>query len=480
MNIGYHRASLWIGLNLDIGLNLYIQAMLKLPIYFLRTRTRKGQANEGIMFCSKLGRALGEDGNVAILSAIIAPTLILLAFGGLQVKNAVALQGESQGALDSAVLAVVLEMGAGATQNEARAAGNIAFAANIKAGGEGLDPTIAPTYSISVNGDDVRVDGKYTSPIDFPLSGILGLPSHQISVGSSSFVSVPRDEVTLVLDVSISMQGTPFDAMKVAASDFIQTIAPFEPTGNAYRLVSLVPFANRVNLGPEHVTILAPETPEFPNSLYAGCVRPESFDEQASDSDLNFNNLRPFAQHFDPVSNIPFCPGQNSRVVLASGNETELLDHIDKLELSLGTATDHALSWGWRTLSPEWRFRLDMLTGFPRPYVPRNSKTLILLTDGRVTGQNYVPDGAGGEVLMPRDNADGVAAFLKVCEEIEAQGTITVYTVGFNLSATDTVVRDALIDCATPDGQYFDSSVATVSGVFGVIAADINSARLIE
>ncbi|MEO9971304.1 MAG: hypothetical protein ABJG15_16025 [Hyphomonadaceae bacterium] len=393
-------------------------------------------------------------------------------------KNSVALQSVSQSALDAAVIAVVVEMGHGATQNEARVAGNIAFAANIEVGGEGLDPNALPTYSIKIRGDDVQVDGRFTSPIDFPLNGVLGLPTHQISVASTGFVSVPRDEVTMVLDVSVSMLGAPFDAMKAAASDFVQTISPFPPNSGAYRVVSLVPFANRVNLGPENMDVLAPETSEFPDSLYVGCVRTESFDDQASDSDTSFKNLRPFAQHVDPVSNYSFCPSDASRALFASADAAELVDYIDKLELSLGTATDHALSWGWRTLSEEWLNRLDMPFGMPRRYVERNRKTLILLTDGRVTGQNYETDASGDEVLMPRDHDDALDAFIKVCGEIEAQGYVRVYTVGFNLSASDNDLRDALIDCATPDGQYFESSVATVAGIFSAIAADINSARL--
>ena len=429
-------------------------------------------------FCKRKCSLGEEGGNIAIFTAIGLPTLLLLVFGGIQLSNVMSVKRVAQEAIDAATIAATLERGRGATNSEAEAAGNAAFAANIRTASDDLDAAILPSYTFVIDGDDVEVETSYRSAVDFPFNGLLGLPHHTISIGSTGFVSVPRDEVTLVLDISNSMAGAQLVAMQGAATSFIQSIGPFAPASGTYRTVNLVPFANRVNLGAENIDILAPETADFPDSLYEGCVRREPDDEQADDSAANYNNLLPYEQVLKLPQNVSHCPPEASRVLLGSVDEAELIDRINNLELAWATGTDHALSWGWRTLSPDWRGRLDMPFGLPRNYTDRNQKVLILLTDGRVAPIDYLTDTAGNEFFDWRGQAESLAAFTQVCEAIEDQGHITVYTVGFELDSQAAHVRNALIDCATDDGQYFDASVSGIVGVFDAIASGINTARL--
>lgn len=421
-----------------------------------------------------------RSGNVAILMSVSIGAISVLMFGGIQFNNIVTLRKGAQSAVDAATLTATLELGRGATEAEATDMALETFRANVATLPDGLDPQQVPTFSYRVVVRNVSVEADYTSAIDTPLNGFLGLPNYEANIQSSGFVSVPRDEITLVLDVSVSMKGAKFDALKTAASNFISIIDPHVPNDGAYRVVNLLPFSNRVNLGTDFEDLLAPASATHPRSLYEGCFEGEDPATQASDDNGIAGNLLPFEQRLQPGPNAFYCPPAASRALLASGDRAEILDRIDNFEIAYGTGTTHALSWGWRTLSPEWRDQFDMPFGLPRRFAPLNQKILILLTDGRILNFKYETNSAGMREFNLQPRPDSLPEFIEVCDQIAAQDELTVYTIGFDLAAADVQLRDALIDCATDDGGYFDADVADLTSVFATIAGNVSSARLTE
>jgi len=432
------------------------------------------------MFKSTHRFAQDKSGNIAMLMAVSLGVVSLVMFGGIQLNNVVTLRKGAQSAVDAAVLTATLELGRGATEAEARAMALETFNANVVTLPGGLDPEQAPVFTFRTELQDVFVEAAYTSTLDIPLNGVLGLPTYEVNVQSSGFISVPRDEISLVLDVSVSMQGQKFEALKAATSNFVTTIDPYPPADGSYRIINMLPFAARVNFGAEFGDLLAPPSPAYPTSLYEGCFDVEEPDTLVDDSDDVVGELLPFEQMIQQTANLPFCPPVESQVLLGATEEVEILDRIDGLQLGFGTGTSHALSWGWRTLSPEWRSHLDMPFNLPNRFLQRNRKILILLTDGRIFNPIYETDGAGQRVLTPQDRDIALGDFIELCEQIEAQDQIILYTIGFELDAAADSLRDALIDCASEEAEYFDADNADLSGVFTSIAEDVNSARLTD
>lgn len=424
--------------------------------------------------------AQDRSGNVAMLMAISLGAVSLVMFGGIQFNNVVTLRKGVQSAVDAAALTATLELGRGATEAEATVMALETFTANVASLPSGLDPEQVPAFTYTTDLQDVFVEADYSSELDIPLNGVFGLPTYTVNVQSSGFISVPRDEIALVLDVSVSMTGQKFESLKTATSNFVTIIDPYTPADGSYRVVNVLPFADRVNFGTGFEDFLAPETATHPDSFYEGCFEDEDTATQADDSDDVAGELLPFENGIHSGSNLPYCPTAASEAFLATGDSVEIMDRIDNLALAFGTGTSHALSWGWRTLSPEWRRHFNMPFNLPRAFSPRNRKIIILLTDGQIFNIRYQPDAAGAREFrfQPRDEA--LVDFMEVCEKIADQDEVIVYTIGFDLAAADEEFREALIDCATDDGQYFDADVADLTNVFVEIADEVNSARLTE
>lgn len=420
------------------------------------------------------------SGNIAMLMAVSLGAVSVIMFGGIQFNNVITLRKGVQSAIDAAALTATLELGRGSSRDEARAIAERAFEVNVATLPEGLDPTVKPIFDFRIRLDDVFVEATYNSDLDLPLNGVLGLPTYVVNVQSNGFISVPRDEITMVLDVSVSMAGAKFASLKTATVNFANTIEPFAPTTGSYRVLNMVPFASRVNFGPEFDDLLGPETPTHPASFYEGCFEAEETATLADDDDAIAGELLPFEQRIQGGTGLPFCPPEESEVLLGATDLPEIMERIDGLQLAFGTGTSHALSWGWRTLSPEWRRHLDMPFNLPSRFSRRNRKVLILLTDGAIVHHRYETDATGIRNLNRQDTDAALLDFVEVCEQIEAQGEIVVYTIGFDLNAAADDLRDALIECASADGEYFDADTADLSSVFAQIADDVNTARLTE
>ena len=157
---------------------------------------------------------------------------------------------------------------------------------------------------------------------------------------------------------------------------------------------------------------------------------------------------------------------------------------------ALGTTNIvHGLVWGWRALSPGEPFTQG------RSYTDnRNQKILILLTDGA----NYLGS-SGGSPNRSRYSAYGYARAgrlgtssasssqltdhmddrtAEACQNIKDSG-ITVYTITFDLSDSDTV--NLMRNCATSAQHYYNSpSASDLEDVFEEIALKLRMLRLVR
>ena len=154
------------------------------------------------------------------------------------------------------------------------------------------------------------------------------------------------------------------------------------------------------------------------------------------------------------------------------------------------------MSWGWRTLSPQWRglwggatpatLPLDYNTDFME-------KTVVILTDGN--NQFYDHDGGSGtpgsdytsygrlENLGVTTLGQGRAILdqrmARTCTSMKTEG-IRIYSIIFGASP-DATAQTLFRNCATQPSMYFYApDNATLANAFKAIGGELANLRIVE
>ncbi len=151
-----------------------------------------------------------------------------------------------QDALDSAALAANRLIGL-ATNDEIFAEAQAFFNANVEGR---LDNQI--TLTMSVDGGSVALSTELPVPTMF--LGLIGIENINFDVRSVSIAGAATYEVVMVLDNSTSMRGSKLSALKVAATDLINSLFALSVGNGADDpiRIGLVPFGASVNVGPSN------------------------------------------------------------------------------------------------------------------------------------------------------------------------------------------------------------------------------------
>lgn len=412
------------------------------------------------------------SGNIASTFTIMALPIMLSIGATIDYSNSLSVTSKVQAASDTAAIAAILSLDEGNTHTEAIQTAEKVFHSNLPA--NDIYDAYTPKITFNDNGIRNTINVRVNGDIQNRFMQLVGIKTVPLNVHSRTITTYPREEITLVLDISQSMEGSRLDAMKAAAKEFIQTVKPIE-NSNGYRIINIVPFANRVNIGSSYAHWLDPSETSVP---FAGCFEIEDQHENLQDRipAKAPGEMIPYRNTINDTRNNPYCPTSNNEMKLFSSDETALIDYIDSLEVGFGTATDLALQWGWRTLSPQWRPHYNGAKNFPRNFRDRHFKSIVLLTDGRIFRQEFQqphPIAAN----KGRDN-DADNNFNKICADIESNTDIRVYTIGYDLNGTEPTFRSYLENCASNGGEYFDASLTNISSTFDFIANDLLALRL--
>ena len=188
-------------------------------------------------------------GNVAVIVALALAPLSLAALGALDIARATAAKLELQDALDAAALATAKTTVSDSAQLQAT--GDRIFRQNLK-----LDPDVAlssDTFTFGTGGTVVAAATGSLHPLI--LGSVIG---GNITLGA--YTEVKRAgyelEIALVLDNTGSMQGAKLTNLKLAASNFVDSMAAAAAQTadpNAVK-ISLVPFSNAVRVGSTYAT----------------------------------------------------------------------------------------------------------------------------------------------------------------------------------------------------------------------------------
>lgn len=288
------------------------------------------------------------------------------------------------------------------------------------------------TVTETLNSRDVRVTAVAdTEPMFLHMIGIDKFDAHAVSAATQNITNV---ELSLVLDVSGSMQGAKLTNLKAAASDFVQTVLQNDMDGRTS--ISLVPYNGQVNLGP---TLRAQYTTtnnhgvadvncvDLPASVYATTgisptlplpmtAHADSFTPTSA-----FNGYLWYSDWWaQPWELNRWCPPMPGNIVRPLNNDIATLQaQINGLTAIGATSINAGLKWGLTLLDPGTRGVVSNLVGSNlvpdefdgRPFDyedPRTMKVIVLMTDGAHFSEERINAGyRTGNSPIWRSNGDG-------------------------------------------------------------------------
>lgn len=452
------------------------------------------------MIYSTLRRwASGVRGNTAVTFALMVLPIFAVAGFAIDASRQVALKQHAQIASDLAALAGARNFKESFLTADAKAAAITAFASNIASAHDdsscSIDEVTTNTASLSVT-----IETSCEVPTVFGV-GISGKDTMRVRTKSTAQATYLLSEVSMMLDISESMNTTEIRDLKGAAKKAAEII--IGPAPHVRGRVAIVPFSTGVNAG--NFGNLATgrasgEDPEGDDRTAAGaalnrvCVTERRGSEAHTDASPVHN---PVGSVFALISaggvqnilgtynrrSADYCP--ESPVHPLDSNLTAVHNVIDNVARSSligagggGQTVGHlAVAWAWYTISPDWN---DVWTNtaygghsshMASDYVdPNVAKAVILMTDG-VFKDFFHEDFYDHNPFTIADKSDASARLF--CEGMRGKG-IDVYAVQFGGAE-----QDVLKDCAgDPKRYYYATDSDELVDIYTEIAGDFMGVRL--
>lgn len=438
-----------------------------------------------------------RSGNIAMMFAFLAVPLLSAVGIAVDLSRAYRVGSITQNALDSAVLAAGR---AGQTNVTNTLSAAQTAATNFYDASKPVD-VLSSTISLAADSANTTFTLTATSWVSTPFLGILSRmftqPAPPGAPGSCSSayacMKVSRTatasigtggnggsnvEVSLMLDVTGSMDGSKLATLKDAASDLVDTIIWPDQSKYTSRM-AIVPFAQNVDVGSYYnaVTGLNASGSTCTRTRRGVCVRwsTTSYDTCVVDRTTNpGTDTAPGVGSWIPSANSNSCKPNVSILPLTS-DKNALKGLIDDLDADGNTAGALGTQWAWFLISPKWAGVWGTASA-PAPYAdlstlnsngaPKLKKFAVLMTDG---DYNYMSGSSESTSVVN-------AAALANCAGMRTAG-ITVYTVGFQLS--NNTAKALLTNCASSPDKFYDAgSNAELTAAFRDIALKISSLRL--
>jgi Flp pilus assembly protein TadG len=272
------------------------------------------------------------------------------------------------------------------------------------------------TVTQGLNSRTVKVTGSVdTKPYFFPMIGIDKL---EVAAVSQAEQSIQNVEIVLVLDVSGSMSGQKIANLKIAATEFIDTVMANDPHHKVS--IAIVPYNAQVNIGTDlrsafnltHVAnVQDVNCVEIPDSTFASqpisTTTPMAMMAYA-DIAYGTNTANTYTAPTDVNNALPnyanaFCKPTTVNVVrLPSSDAATLKAQINALVAGGNTSITLGMKWGATLIDPSMRpayanFIVDgkmspNLVARPFDYGDNVQKVVVLMTDGEHVAHNRIND----------------------------------------------------------------------------------------
>jgi Flp pilus assembly protein TadG len=441
-----------------------------------------------------------QSGSVALIFAFSSLVLFGMTGGAIDYARWFNLSTKTHAALDAAVLA-----GGRAAQV---AEGDPAAAA-VTAAREYFN-TMKPSLLGSTEANFTVIEGNtvirgvVSGALSTTLLKVVGIPSLPLAIQTEAVLAAGGNaetslELSLMLDITGSMQGHKIDDMKDAAKDLVDIVVWADQTKFTSR-IAIAPFAPRVNVG----TLAGPVTGLPASKLVSGtrrylkpCVTEREGTQAFTDAApamgayvrayMADNNVNTSGNYVN--TGICTDPSADEQIVPLTNDKSALKGRIELLRANGSTAGQLGIAWAWYLISPKWTALLPEASA-PAPYTllkttgptSRNQlkKIAVLMTDGEFNTYGAINYGDGSAM-----SATVSANAVKICQNMKAAG-IEVYTVGFDLGGNQQAIN-TLKACASratldpADVSSFFYNVTTgdeLKGAFRDIALKIATLRL--
>lgn len=431
-----------------------------------------------------------SKGQVSILMAMLAVPLFVMIGGAVDIARSDFARSRLQAAIDSALLTGMryLQTNQNDQAGALVAAGRI-YTATVNGKLKLSYHTIRFEMSSDGNGmlatGEARIKTPFLSLASVPelvVMSLSGATASEVAVSSGS--RAQKDlELSLVLDITGSMQGDRIEALKDAAKDLINIVVS-DSQGVHTSRVALVPYSAGVNPGPYRdavrgrvsgATCNSPgcQSLRFINSLgqwrtlsASPCVSerigPHAFSDRSPQSS-------PVGYAYLAAENA--CP-KSTFVPLTSEKEM-LIDAIEALQTGGSTGAQVGFAWGWYALSPNWA---SVWRGRGAgAYDEKTRKIAILFTDGEFNSPycrgviahdaTYGSGSPADHINCNAPNGSSYAQSIALCEAMKATG-IEVFTIAFGLIDSGDA-RNVMARCASsPDTSYNTSNLGQLKAAF--------------
>ncbi|CAN7533159.1 hypothetical protein [Aminobacter sp. LjRoot7] len=418
--------------------------------------------------------ASDSSGNFAILGGLTISMLAMAAGFGVNVAQLHNVKSGLSQAVDAAVTSTARDLTTG--RIKLKDADNT-VRAFLEANSSRL---LAPGEKVVLNKvvvDKLLGTVEASAYIDvnvfFPLFGTSN--RQRVSATTASLYSDKRIEVAMMLDVTGSMEGQKIEDLKKAATNAVNNLLKGEttPSGEPRVRMSLVPYANSVNVGDLAQSSVFVETKKSDRKQAPGNTEPKAVSSstrpdncaterkelyQYSDvgPDVSMVNRDFLIDAYSKANrDTPICPG--ARVVPLTANKDKLKAEIGAFVALGGTAGHIGIQWAWYTLSENWAGVFQKSERPEKADPEKVSKVAILMTDGEFNLSYFDIDKSDEAYNRYGKEATRTAA-KTLCEEMRKKG-IEIFTIGFKLDTA--AAKKTMKDCASPDGvvkRYFETS----------------------
>lgn len=416
-----------------------------------------------------------QKGSIVVLTAITLPVLIFATGMAIDYSRWHNAKTVAHQTAEAVALRVVRERLLGAAKSEAKLDGREEFLSQRVSipGSDDAKVSIRPKSIDGIFNADVVVSGSIATTF-LKIGGIKKL---DFEVDTAASFSATNFEVALILDISQSM-GKELENLKDAAENFINILYDVELPAGIERTVTLIPYADTVNFGPAASSYLHSDPAISAPSDFVGCFRPFSAADIVTTTPTELpGQFRAYKNKIRGNGN-PHCPPDDSATLMFSKNKDDLIDRIRAFDFGFGTGSDIAMSWGWRALSPSWRGRFNESSAYPKNFAANQQKIIVFLTDGRPHRAD--PMGDQSVRSSPAEHRKALENLETLCNSIESEDEISLYSIGFSLNEADAENQRVLRNCTAGGGQYYSPNPRELENVFESIAQQIISVRVTE
>ncbi len=434
-----------------------------------------------------------SGGNVAITFALATLPLVGTVGFAVDYSHANSVKAAMQAALDSTALMLSRDA-ATLNSNDLQTKAKSYFDAMFTRP-EAKNVTITATYT-TTGGSQVKVDGAALVPTGF--LGVIGYQNITVNGSSTTAWGSSRLRVALALDNTGSMAWDgKMTALKSATKSLLTQLQSAASTnGDVY--VSIVPFANDVNIGASNYNASwidwkdwdedntttsctgrrgrSCKTVPLNHSQWNGCVTDRGGYNGPTGQDYDRNVTAPgssAASKF-PADQDDNCPVQ---IMGLSYNWTAMNNLVDNMSPAGSTNQPIGLVWAWQSLVGG-----GPLTAPAKDANYTYTDVIVLMSDGLNTENRWYGNGYQVSTDVDKRMYDASRNGEGTCANIKNAG-VTIYTIQVNTGGDPTSA--IMQNCAGGPDKFSDPSkffmVTNSSGlgsVFSAIGTNLTKLRV--